>query len=102
MIKQIIPDKEVQVGLTIEVDGIVVNYNPHIGEFAYTFYVHIGENKGESKTINEASEICLKAISVMENQSYDDMKWKRINLNEDLSMIDKCNVYMMTVNFEIR
>lgn len=103
MIEQIIEKKEIQTGLKVKIDGVIVDYNKHVDKFAYTFVISIGEYEGQCKTKEEAKEICLKIIAIMEMQSYDHgAQWRRTELAEDISMIDRYRQYSMTVNFRIR
>lgn len=101
MIKQIInPDKIVQTGLAVEVDGIRVDYRRIPGKFAYEFTVSFLIN--ETLDLNLIEDTIDQVVSAMCSQSYDHgSEWRETGVKE--TFIDtRTGIYTATVYFRIK
>lgn len=99
MIKQIFnPAQIVQTGLSVDVDGIHVDYRRIPGKFAYQFNV-LCEQSEITELVNVAID---KVVSAMCSQSYDHgSEWRETGVRET-SFDPRTGNYTVTVNFRIK
>ena len=102
MIKQILEKNDIQTGLMIDVDGIKVSYYRILDRFAYCFIVSIGKYH-ICNSEEDAKNAIMKAIEKLETQSYDHGScWRRTEVKEDNSRVERYGEFEMTVDFRIR